>query len=145
MRASGQSIRAAGSGSGSGSGSGDGSGSGSGASRTRRHAIQTAGGSLRSSMLTAALAVAAASVCNIGQAAAPAQPTATGVVYPGARAPTAAIEQRLGAALPLAAAFVDADGRAVRLGDFFTATPGRPAVPVVLVLGTTGARSSARR
>ena len=62
-------------------------------------------------------------------------PTAPGTVYPNAKAPQAAIEQRLGAALPLADAFVEADGRPVRLGDFFAATAGRAAVPVVLVLG----------
>lgn len=62
-------------------------------------------------------------------------PVAAAAVYPGARAPAAAIEQRLGALLPLDAAFVDSAGRAVRLGDYFRATPARAAVPVVLVLG----------
>lgn len=73
-----------------------------------------------------------------GHADAGTAPTATGFVYPGAKAPRAAIEQRLGEALPLTAAFVDAEGRAVRLGDFFAEAAeasGRPAVPVVLVLG----------
>ena len=131
MRASGRSVRAAC----DGNGNGNGSGSGSGASRTRQLETRAADSSLRSSVVTAVLAVAAASFCNIGQAAAPAQPTANGVIYPGARAPTASIEQQLGAELPLAAAFVNADGRAVRLGDFFASGASRPAVPVVVVLG----------
>jgi protein SCO1 len=52
-----------------------------------------------------------------------------GLVLPGARAPAVAIEQRLGAALPLAARFVDSDGRALPLGAAFGT------LPVVLVLG----------
>jgi protein SCO1/2 len=58
-----------------------------------------------------------------------------GAVYPGAARPTVSIEQRLGADLPLAATFVDADGRAVRLGDYFAGATDAHAVPVVLVLG----------
>ena len=103
--------------------------------KTRGHPIHTAASSVRSSVLTAALAVAASFVCDIGLAGVNPAPTANGFVYPGARTPTAAIEQQLGASLPLAAAFVDADGRAVRLSDLFAAAPGRPAVPVVMVLG----------
>ena len=49
--------------------------------------------------------------------------------------PLVAIEQRLGAALPLGLPFVDAEGRAVRLGDYFDPASGGSGVSVVLVLG----------
>jgi protein SCO1/2 len=60
---------------------------------------------------------------------------ACAAVYPGTKAPSVAIEQHLGANLPLDAPFVDAAGRAVRLGDYFRDPRSRLAVPVVLVLG----------
>ncbi len=58
-----------------------------------------------------------------------------GVVYPGGTAPEGAIEQRLGAQLPLELSFHAADGRPVRLGDFFARADDARRVPVVLVLG----------
>lgn len=75
----------------------------------------------------AALAVLAACAPVVDSIAA-----AAGPVYPGSAAPAIEITQRVGAQLPLESRFTDADGRAVRLGDFFT---GRGGVPVVLVLG----------
>ncbi len=79
----------------------------------------------------AAAAIAAMSTIKF---AAPAI-AAEGAVFPGAGAPDVAIEQRLGAPLPLGLRFVDADGRAVRLGDYFDRDADGRGVAVVLVLG----------
>ena len=76
-----------------------------------------------------------ARVAALAGALALASPVAHAAVYPGAHAPVVAIEQRLGAQLPLAARFTDASGRAVHLGDYFRADATSAAVPVVLVLG----------
>ncbi len=62
-------------------------------------------------------------------------PAASAAIYPGGSAPKVAIEQHLGAHLPLDAQFTDASGRAVRLGDYFRSGASRAAAPVVLVLG----------
>ena len=69
-------------------------------------------------------------VCALFMVQAPAGP-----VYPGSTAPAGAIEQRLGVLLPLGLSFHAADGRTVRLGDFFTRADGPRGVPVILVLG----------
>lgn len=60
---------------------------------------------------------------------------ASATVYPGAKAPSVAIEQHLGATLPLDAPFVDASGHPVHLGDYFRADASRRSVPVIVVLG----------
>jgi protein SCO1/2 len=77
---------------------------------------------------------AAVGIAGTGLALVLAAPAAA-AIYPGASAPQVAIEQHPGARLPLDAAFNDASGRAVRLGDYFRIDGGRAAVPVVLVLG----------
>jgi len=78
-------------------------------------------------MRRAALLLALAPAAALAQALAPAH---DGPLAPTPAAPSAAYEQRLGAALPLAAPFTDSDGRAIRLADEFA-----PHTAVLLMLG----------